>query len=340
MVNLNSFIPGLESFMEETEVEVNVTVSPEEQADAVVDQQTEVAEAEEAATETAEAEAGMDKAAAGAEMVFNKALEIDRMIAHVQKYGVDRSFLSLCNHDGILNRAFNLQLPSCESFDVVGNPNSIVSQEALEGLKNAAKSAGEWIKKMWDKFINWFAKLIGTFSKTAENVKDKVDALQKAYDAKVKEGCVLNVTDDSVKIIDIAKITGLKADDSLEQIRTALSSEQALSNGDSSTFGKLKEDCEKRVKSFNDVYKSYKETLALAKKNRDASVKFDKEAAKAEFDKTKAEADKCRNQAVVLKEIMQTEVKAMGVIIKHMKKQSESADANANTDAGANADAK
>lgn len=334
MVNLNSFIPGLESFMEETEVEVNVTVSPEEQADAVVDQQTEVAEAEEAATETAEAEAGMDKAAAGAEMVFNKALEIDRMIAHVQRYGVDRSFLSLCNHDNILNRAFNLQLPSCESFDVVGNPNSIVSQEALEGLKNAAKSAGEWIKKMWDKFINWFAKLIGTFSKTAENVKDKLDALQKAYDAKVKEGCTLDVTgDNAVKIVNVDQIIKLQATDSLEQIRTALSSEQTLGNGDSSVFGKLKQDCESRVKSFDANYGLYEKTLADAKKKRDESEKLDKEAAKAAFDSAKAEADKCRNRAVALKEIMQAEVKAMGVIIKHMKKQSKPAAAGAEADA-------
>ena len=333
MVNLNSFIPGLESFMEETEVSVNVSVSPEEQADAVVDQQTEVAEAEEAATETAEAEAGMDKAAAGAEMVFNKALEIDRMIAHVQRYGVDRSFLSLCNHDNILNRAFNLQLPSCESFDVVGNPNSIVSQEALEGLKNAAKSAGEWIKKMWDKFINWFAKLIGAFSKTAENVKDKIDALQKAYDAKVKEGCALDVTGDTVKIVNVDQITKLQANASLEQIRTALSSEQTLGNGDSSVFGKLKNDCESRIKSFDANYDLYEKTLADAKKKRDESEKLDKEAAKAEFDSAKAEADKCRNRAVALKEIMQAEVKAMGVIIKHMKKQSKPADAGAKADA-------
>jgi len=333
MVNLNSFIPGLESFMEETEVAVNVTVSPEEQADAVVDQQTEVAEAEEAATETAEAEAGMDKAAAGAEMVFNKALEIDRMIAHVQRYGVDRSFLSLCNHDNILNRAFNLQLPSCEAFDVVGNPNSIVSQEALEGLKNAAKSAGEWIKKMWDKFINWFAKLIGTFSKTAENVKDKIDALQKAYDAKVKEGCVLDVTGDTVKIVNVDQITKLQANASLEQIRTALSSEQTLGNGDSSVFGKLKNDCESRVKSFDTNYSLYEETLARAKKNRDASANIDKEEAKTEFDNTKAEADKHRRNATALKEIMQAEVKAMGVIIKHMKKQSKPAAAGAEADA-------
>jgi hypothetical protein len=333
MVNLNSFIPGLESFMEETEVSVNVSVSPEEQADAVVDQQTEVAEAEEAATETAEAEAGMDKAAAGAEMVFNKALEIDRMIAHVQRYGVDRSFLSLCNHDGILNRAFNLQLPSCESFDVVGNPNSIVSQEALEGLKNAAKAAGDWIKKMWDNFINWFTKLIGTFSKTAENVKDKLDDLQKAYDAKVKDGCALDMTDDPAKIIDVNKITKLQANASLEQIRDALSSEQALGNGDSSVFGDLMKDCRDRVKSFGTIYGLYEDTLARAKKNRDASANIDKEEAKTEFDNTKAEADKHRRNATVLKEIMQAEVKAMGVIIKHMKKQSKPADAGAKADA-------
>jgi len=151
---LSTFIPGLEDLVEDGAAPA--PAQPE--TISTVDAEIEKAEAVQAASELGAMDAEGEKITNMTNVVSAKLDEMERMVAHIQKYGVDRSFLSLCNHDNILNQSFDLQLPSCESFDTVGDPNSIASQEALEGLKNGIRNAIEWIKKMWKKFVDWFMK--------------------------------------------------------------------------------------------------------------------------------------------------------------------------------------
>ena len=94
----NTFFAGCESLMEDdtVEAEAKVTISPEEQA-------AEVAEAEEQATEQAATTAEVDQGTQQTELAFRKFDEIDRMIKHVETFGVDKTFLFLCNHNNILN---------------------------------------------------------------------------------------------------------------------------------------------------------------------------------------------------------------------------------------------
>ena len=199
---LSTFIPGLEDLVDEA---APAPAQPE--TISTVDAELEKAEAVQAATELGAMDAEGEKITNTTNVVSDKIDEMERMVAHIQKYGVDRSFLSLCNHDNILNRSFDLQLPSCESFDVVGNPNSIASQEALEGLKNGIRKAIEWIKKMWKKFVDWFMKKMKAIKdfffgkrreqqikavdkeiKLLENlVKEKPEAVKKAVE-EIKEG--------------------------------------------------------------------------------------------------------------------------------------------------------
>ena len=199
---LSTFIPGLEDLVDEA---APAPVQPE--TISTVDAEIEKAEAVQAASELGAMDAEGERITNTTNVVSDKIDEMERMVAHIQKYGVDRSFLSLCNHDNILNRSFDLQLPSCESFDVVGNPNSIASQEALEGLKNGIRNAIEWIKKMWKKFVDWFMKKLKAIKdfffgkrreqqikavdkeiKLLENlVKEKPEAVKKAVE-EIKEG--------------------------------------------------------------------------------------------------------------------------------------------------------
>lgn len=77
------------------------------------------------------------------------------MIDYIKRYGVNRSFLSLCNYDNILNDSFNLNLPACESFDAVGSPQAPESIAALESLGEIAITAWEHIKKFFRRLLDY-----------------------------------------------------------------------------------------------------------------------------------------------------------------------------------------
>lgn len=87
---------------------------------------------------------------------------------HIGKFGVDRTFLSLVNKHNRLGKFLNLQLPSYESFDVVGRPDSNLSLVCMEGvgsaiaevfssLWNMIKAIGNWIKTKLTQFFDWIA---------------------------------------------------------------------------------------------------------------------------------------------------------------------------------------
>ena len=148
---LSTFIPGLEEFIEETPDQTNI-VDPEKE---IV-----IQEAEEAGAKEEQLNNDINNISTALEMCSAKLIELNHVREHLQKYGVDRTFLSLYNHDGLLTREFNIQLPSCESFDVVGNPNSAVSIAAIEGFTDTVKSIGtkvlDFLKKLLHKIVEFF----------------------------------------------------------------------------------------------------------------------------------------------------------------------------------------
>lgn len=170
----NSFFAGLEAFMEDNPVEATatVTVQPEENLE-------EVSEAEAAATEQGETNAEIQEETDKAEMVFAKFSELDRMIAHVEKFGVDRTFLSLCNHNNMLSNTIGMNLPACESFDSVGSPYSAVSIAALEGLKETASKVWEFIKRMCLRMKDWIVRIVKMYDLRFNSVEKRAKALQK-----------------------------------------------------------------------------------------------------------------------------------------------------------------
>jgi hypothetical protein len=108
-------------------------------------------------------------------VLAGKVDRLERMTAYVKTYGVDRSFLSLCNYNDVLNKSFNLSLPATESFDAKGDVNSPESVAALEGFGEAMSKAYDWIKKQLAAIRDFFAglwkKFIGLFKKNEESAK-------------------------------------------------------------------------------------------------------------------------------------------------------------------------
>ena len=148
----NSFFAGCESIMEDEIVNSEAEVAPEEE----VQETNEVVEETQEAGETA---AEVEQAEQQAEMAFRKFEEIDRMIAHVERYGVDRAFLSLCNHNNILGTSFGISLPATESYDAVGSPYSSESVAAMEGLRDVARKIWEFLKRMVARLGDWLVRI-------------------------------------------------------------------------------------------------------------------------------------------------------------------------------------
>jgi len=169
----NSFFAGLEAFMEDNPVEATatVTIQPEENLE-------EVSEADAAATEQGELNTEIQEIDDKAEMYLSEFNRIDQMIAHVEKYGVDRSFLSICNHNNMLSNIINVNLPACESFDVVGSSSSAVSIAALEGLKEVATKIYDFIVSMCLRMKDWIVRFVKMYDLRINSLEKRAKALQ------------------------------------------------------------------------------------------------------------------------------------------------------------------
>ena len=189
-------IPGMEAFMEDTEVNVEVEIgAPEE----VVEEQEETAEAAADIETTEEESEATDEQT---EMILAQFAMLERQYNHVKQYGADRTFMRLFNSNGELERAFRLSLPSCESFDATGDRNSAESRAIVAGMEGALSTVWEFIKNLCRKIARFFGKLIdavrlrfgnlhkavGRLSEANKNRKDS-DDLEKA------EGKTASVTD-------------------------------------------------------------------------------------------------------------------------------------------------
>lgn len=170
---MSTLISGLEAFMEDTSVEVDVEVgAPEE----VIEEQAEAVQEEaEVAEETTEAEAESEQA----EMIFREFDRVEGYLNHVKKYGVDRTFLSLLNSDGSLSQAIGYQLPACESFDVTGSVHSAESQAVIAGLEGIIGEVWNFIKKICAKIRDFFVTIWNNLAARLGNVDDQIGKLKK-----------------------------------------------------------------------------------------------------------------------------------------------------------------
>ena len=205
-----NFIPGLESFMEDTNVDVSVEVNPAEEAEEAA------AAAEDDATIEGTAEAA-ESTAEQSEMILSRYMDLENQYFHIAKYGVDRTYMRLFNKNGELNSALRIKLPGCESFDTTGSRTSAESIACMEGLGNVLRSIWGFLNKVATKIGLFFKKIfnaitsrIGDLSKNIARLKkinsdkpnDNIDALQNA-DEKVADFNAIKMFKD--RIINLSK---------------------------------------------------------------------------------------------------------------------------------------
>ena len=80
-------------------------------------------------------------------------LDCVRMYDYVKQYGVDRSFVALCNYDLRLDRNLNITLPALAECSEYGNPHDAVSQACMEGLGSLIQKGINKLIELWNKFV-------------------------------------------------------------------------------------------------------------------------------------------------------------------------------------------
>lgn len=192
-------IPGMASFMEETKIELEV-----ETTDEAVEQEVEAVEAADSAEEVQEEVAENAEEVAEAEMLNRVFDQCERMEAYVSKYGVDRQFLFMNNMNGELATMLGISLPSCESFDVTGDPKSSTSIACCEGFAEIAKKAWEYIKGVFKKIAAFFGRIWEAIKRRFFSLEANIGRLRKMYEDRMDDKEKLGKTKGTV--IDVATI--------------------------------------------------------------------------------------------------------------------------------------
>lgn len=155
--NFGHMFPGMERFLEETEVSVEINNGEQPAEDAAVETVSAVDDTETVVDTEGDAEA----TEATTEEMFRNFDELSNMLYVAKHYGVDRTFLALYNRRGELSSMLGMALPSCESFDAIGAPSTSVSRAVIAGLEGALGKVWEFIKRIAGKVVD-FVKRIGS----------------------------------------------------------------------------------------------------------------------------------------------------------------------------------
>ena len=135
-MSISSLFTGMEAYLDgDVEINNNVGVPDDAAADAEIADQT-----AEVASDTADA----TEEAKDTEVASQMLSRMCDMYAHVKQFGIDRTFVSLYNRHGELDRVCGIQFPSCESMDVVGDRYSRYSTAFIAAMESSG--SGLWAK--------------------------------------------------------------------------------------------------------------------------------------------------------------------------------------------------
>lgn len=126
------------------------------------DVQEATSEAEEAASEIADENTDAIQEDAQIEMIFREFDQLDRIQMHIQKYGLSKDLAIF--HADIFERLG--AIPSVESLDTVGVPQSATSIAAQESVGDAVRSIWNFLIRIIKKILEWivrFFKWIASF---------------------------------------------------------------------------------------------------------------------------------------------------------------------------------
>lgn len=316
-----SLIPGMEAFMEDTSVEVDVEVgAPEE----VVEEQEEAVEtATEGAEEVAEAESDAEQA----EMIFKQFDRVETYLNHARKYGVDRTFLSLLNSDGSLSQAIGYSLPACESFDVTGSPMSAESQAVIAGLEGVMSDIWGFIKKIAAKVRDFFSKIVTWVMARFGDIDKNIGRLRKRFQDSVYDSEKANKASGDVIDIEYLKNSQSGANDVQPFLSDAQGEFDSIVKGINSIVANVGKGgvifgTDDTSKDYHEKLKKYKEVFSNAKKN--ASKKSIKEVANKVEEYLKL-ASECR-KGVLQFEVLSKSAKNATSLLESAVKKLESHD--------------
>ena len=159
-MSISSLFSGMEAYLDgDVEINNNVGAPDDAAADAEIAEQT-----AEVASDTADA----TEEAKDTEVASAMLSRMCDMYAHVKQFGIDRTFVSLYNRHGELDRVCGMQFPSCESMDVVGDRYSRYSTAFIAAMESSGSGLWAKVKEIISKIWNWIKNVA---SKIWEKIK-------------------------------------------------------------------------------------------------------------------------------------------------------------------------
>ena len=154
-MSISSLFSGMEAYLDgDVEINNNVGVPDDAAADAEIADQT-----AEVASDTADA----TEEAKDTEVASQMLSRMCDMYDHVKQFGIDRTFVSLYNRHGELDRVCGMQFPSCESISPTGDRYSYASTSFIAAMEDGGTGLWAKIKAIIAKIWKW--------------IKEKVSAL-------------------------------------------------------------------------------------------------------------------------------------------------------------------
>ena len=152
-MSISSLFAGMEAYLDG---DINYTDTVD---DATIAKQT-----AEVASDTADA----TEEAKDTEVASQMLSRMCDMYDHVKQFGIDRTFVSLYNRHGELDRVCGIQFPSCESMDVVGDCYSQYSTAFIAAMESSGSGLWAKVKEIVSKIWNWIKNVA---SKIWEKIK-------------------------------------------------------------------------------------------------------------------------------------------------------------------------
>ena len=243
----------------------NVT-TPEDNTIAAADQSAEIA------NDVADANSEAKDNEIQAQML----VQMSKLYTHVKTYGIDRTFLSIYNSNGELDRICGVRFPSCESFAVTGNPRDQYSARFIAAMedentgfwhkvKSIISSIWEWIRRTALKI--WY-KITALFGKKIETLEQYTERFKKLYKDAKELDCygILGKLHDSER----HEISGIltRLSDNLFGLRSAANSLAAWCENRITDIDKeSRKDSDDHIKKKTELFASYTTELTACGEN-------------------------------------------------------------------------
>ena len=183
MPDISLLFAGMETYLA-GDIEINNSVTTPS-SDGSAEEVEAAAQSAEVASDTADA----TEEAKDTEVASQMLSRMCDMYDHVKQFGIDRTFVSLYNRHGELDRVCGMQFPSCESMDVVGDRYSQYSTAFIAAMESSGSGLWAKIKAFIAKIWNWIKETASTiWNKILKLFGKKKNILQRGIDVLKRVG--------------------------------------------------------------------------------------------------------------------------------------------------------